>query len=373
MRTFEQYIRESYDFRLGGKKRRGFEGCSFSQLEVGDKFYFKYFDDGEWKGERELIVEAISQAKTTGKKPGSISFSKVDDVNAERYTLLLSKEEFDSNAFSTNIELSSHKKRIYVWSTELLSEDDAYEIAYNAEMKESVDFRLGGSKDRGAANIQKTFGDLKMNDTVFMLTYDKMSDEIVDSTEYPCKIIKKGNKLFLNFEEGVFYLDDDIDKSVMYMTYTDKDLYLLAAYDIDTDDPDVIEMIDFYLDNVDESVDFRLGGKANKGDYLHKKFEELEPGDSIYVYELTSDGKRIRTNIFDYKKRRRSSDNSSSYFFMGEWRNEKLKMSKSILLSRDCYERSAFHSYKTMVWSTYEMTDEELAEFVNNKDNEINH
>ena len=46
-------------------------------------------------------------------------------------------------------------------------------------------------------------------------------------------------------------------------------------------------------------------------------------------------------------------------------------MSKSILLSKDCYERSAFYSYKTMVWSTYEMTDEELAEFVNNKDNEM--
>jgi len=283
MRTFEQYIRGSYDFRLGGKKRRGFKGCSFSQLEDGDKFYYKFFDDGEYKGKRELKVWDISPAKPTDEKSDavkSIRFSKVDGDPDIIYTLLLSKEEFDSNAFSTDIELSSNRKRIYVWSTELLSEDDAYEIAYNAEMKESVDFRLGGSKDRGASVTPKTFRDLKMDDTVFMLVYDKMSDEIVDSTEYPCKIIKKGSKLFLKFEEGVFYLDDDLDKSVMFMSYTDKDLYLLAAYDIDQDDPDVIEMIDFYLDNIDESVDFRLGGKANKGvqqfNYFPKDRDELD-------------------------------------------------------------------------------------------------
>ena len=152
MRTFEQYIRESYDFRLGGKKRRGFKDCSFSQLEDGDKFYYKFFDDGEYKGKRELKVWDISPAKPTDEKPDavkSIRFSKVDGDPDIIYTLQLSEEDLESNAFSTDIELSSNRKRIYVWSTELLSEDDAYEIAYNADMKESVDFRLGGKANKG--------------------------------------------------------------------------------------------------------------------------------------------------------------------------------------------------------------------------------
>ena len=45
MKTFEQYIRESVDFRLGGNQQKGFEQTnykSFAELKKGDKFYWFY-------------------------------------------------------------------------------------------------------------------------------------------------------------------------------------------------------------------------------------------------------------------------------------------------------------------------------------------
>jgi len=42
-----------------------------------------------------------------------------------------------------------------------------------------------------------------------------------------------------------------------------------------------------------EAVDFRLGGKANKGEEWHKTFEELEKGDHVYFY-------RFKNHELDY-------------------------------------------------------------------------
>jgi len=252
-------------------------------------------------------------------------------------------------------------------------------------VREAVDFRLGGSKNKG--NLVKTFRELEKGDEIYFYNVDLNKSECkkfkytFDHYGSPSWQSKNSTETYMFFSRtsGDTELDSigmskermacSIEVSIVASNY-----YKIFST-VDLTEEEVIEKVSNMTkrgkSEMYESVDFRLGGSKNKGDNLHKKFEELEPGDSIYVYELTPDGKRTRTNIFDYKKRRRYSNNSSSYFFIGEWRNEKLKMSKTILLSRDCYERSAFHSYKTMVWSTYEMTDEELAEFVNNKDNEM--
>ena len=56
MKTFEQYIREAVDFRLGGKQQKGFnqnaEGKNISELKEGDEIYFvaHYYDARAHKG-----------------------------------------------------------------------------------------------------------------------------------------------------------------------------------------------------------------------------------------------------------------------------------------------------------------------------------
>ena len=44
MKSFEQYIRESVDFRLGGKANKGSSQKTFNELEVGDTYYFWKFE-----------------------------------------------------------------------------------------------------------------------------------------------------------------------------------------------------------------------------------------------------------------------------------------------------------------------------------------
>lgn len=260
MRTFEQYLKEAYNFRLGGKANKGNLVKTFKELEKGDEIYFYNVD---------LNKSECKKFKYTFDHYGQHSWQSMSNTSIYMFF----------SRTSGDTELDS----------------------------------IGMTKERMSCSIEVS--NVASNYYKIFSTVDLTEEEVIEKVS---NMVKRG----------------------------EREMY--------------------------ESVDFRLGGKANKGDYWHKKFEELEPGDSIYFYKLTSNGNLIKKNIFDYKKRRRSSD-SDSVYFMGEWRNNKLKMSKSILLSRDCYERSAFHSFKTMVWSTYEMTDEELAEFVNNKDNEMRH
>ena len=48
MKTFEQYIREAVDFRLGGKSKRGFEDNyrPMRTVKKGDTFYYWYINIG---------------------------------------------------------------------------------------------------------------------------------------------------------------------------------------------------------------------------------------------------------------------------------------------------------------------------------------
>ncbi len=45
MKTFDQYIRETVDFRLGGSANKGDNLNRFDDLEPGDKFYMYEFDN----------------------------------------------------------------------------------------------------------------------------------------------------------------------------------------------------------------------------------------------------------------------------------------------------------------------------------------
>ena len=45
MKSFEQYISESYSFRLGGSQKKGFNQAKvLNQLEEGDVFYYAMYD-----------------------------------------------------------------------------------------------------------------------------------------------------------------------------------------------------------------------------------------------------------------------------------------------------------------------------------------
>ena len=115
MRTFEQYIDEAYNFRLGGSQQKGFnqeESKTFEELEDGDVLYVY---GSNWPAPRR-----VSALKTEKGKYGSIWLRfKMDDsrirvelkydTRKERYKM---KPEYEGNVryvgytvYSTDLEL----------------------------------------------------------------------------------------------------------------------------------------------------------------------------------------------------------------------------------------------------------------------------
>lgn len=63
MKSFSEYIRESVDFRLGGKRQNGFEqnnAKSFAELKKGDVFYL-WTDTGPESCECTLIADPFPE------------------------------------------------------------------------------------------------------------------------------------------------------------------------------------------------------------------------------------------------------------------------------------------------------------------------
>ena len=69
MKSFEQYIKESYSFRLGGSQRKGFdqtEKKSFEELKPGDVFYaivLKNLEYDRWWEDTKHVLKERKEVK----------------------------------------------------------------------------------------------------------------------------------------------------------------------------------------------------------------------------------------------------------------------------------------------------------------------
>jgi len=75
LKTFEQYIREAVDFRLGGKLRKGIDseiGKSFGELKIKDKVWYYKF-------------EGLDPKKVVASGDGEITGIEVDEVKGKKY------------------------------------------------------------------------------------------------------------------------------------------------------------------------------------------------------------------------------------------------------------------------------------------------
>jgi len=177
MKSFEEYIREAVYFRLGGKGDKGEDLYkTFRELEEGDKIYLYKFHDFNIKS-MSSYVYMFDSLSIKDADYDLIRGRLKTSANAQNINIL--KSDVDKEYFVCFFEYKIRRwKHIssYVYSTHEMTEEEVLEVANKAwEMKdksfkqyieESVDFRLGGSKNKGAAD--KTFDELEAGDTYYI-------------------------------------------------------------------------------------------------------------------------------------------------------------------------------------------------------------
>ena len=118
MKTFEQYIKETADFRLGGSQRRGFNQKgfkTFDKLEEGDKFYVWVSND-----EKEVLEMTFSSTYDDSSDQNHITLETSEDepflINRDDFESSVSYGELKGNNWcvaTTFDELQETVKRMY--------------------------------------------------------------------------------------------------------------------------------------------------------------------------------------------------------------------------------------------------------------------
>lgn len=178
-------------------------------------------------------------------------------------------------------------------------------LNFEQYLKEAVDFRLGGSQQKGLQKTLKTFAELEEGDTFYAASIE-FFDEDLDFI-YTVKHIeeeKYANQICINIEtadthswtfpkkyvndSSITWIDTEIDATtIVVSTDLDEFLYLLRKNGVKEN---VIDACKRKAEmDLKEAVDFRLGGKANKGFDQHTPIRDLKYGDIIYFYTAYSD------------------------------------------------------------------------------------
>lgn len=121
---------------------------------------------------------------------------------------------------------------------------------------------------------------------------------------------------------------------------------------------------------IEETVDFRLGGSANKGvkEYIGKTFRELEIGDVVYIWRVEP-GNHVKKMIFNIRK------NFNNGNFEGNFGGTTMK--STLELGEECLDFSLFGKRWSnggcTVWALYEMTEGEIIDYINSDDESISY
>jgi len=118
MKTFEQYIKETADFRLGGSQKKGFNKNkfkTFDKLEEGDKFYVWVSND-----EKEVLEMTFSLTYDDPNVKNYITLETSEDepflINRDDFESSFSYGELKGNNWcvaTTFDELQETVKRMY--------------------------------------------------------------------------------------------------------------------------------------------------------------------------------------------------------------------------------------------------------------------
>jgi len=182
MRTFEQYIREAVDFRLGGSAKKGDDIKRFADLEEGDKFY-RYSVNVEYYSyskKRDVVKVEGPEERTVfdvEKRQGYNTIKYEKDVTS---FINISDKDLESN-FSAQFG-GTHARWANFYATYEMPNEEVKEICENIlrekkKLRESVDFRLGGSQNK---DERATFEDLDINDKVYLYIFTCNSKEAMN-------------------------------------------------------------------------------------------------------------------------------------------------------------------------------------------------
>jgi len=246
MRTFEQYIREAVDFRLGGKDGKGEAALkSFRDLERDDIIYYWYISLQKnavvMHEERHFVGFATNNKviKTWVDRNGKIVPMYCDvpaDIKDKDFTA------FIASYSSGNVHLFSTKK---------LSDEEAVEtvLKYKKSIEsdlltfvicESADFRLGGSANKGKA-ASKNFGELENGDSIYYWEYKNDGKLVIKSCceIYSIEQRSAGRELFIKDEKTercIFITERGYDYQMhCWDNLPSTEYYAVTTYDEDND------------------------------------------------------------------------------------------------------------------------------------------
>jgi len=295
MRTFEQYIEESVDFRLGGSKNKGAVDKTFGELKDGDVFYRYSIDISSrrfTKNPCKCIFECID-----GNKMRYFFDDRKSDI--ARFTMFVDK---DKSMASHTYGVSAGHGLYYVYST--IEYDEATIIEkieelskkadkdVNVYVYESVDFRLGGKNNVDSGSF--AFSHLRLGDDVYCVNVDTRNWKVIEREQGVFEGSKEMyERMFVYFrvnkrtcscpvlKEEYEISSVHIEPSLIY----DNGAKIYSTYYVEDDE--AIELAKEWKNDLKESVDFRLGGRNKKGfnQTKYKSFRDLEKGDIIYEFD----------------------------------------------------------------------------------------
>ena len=305
MKSFSEYIKESYNFRLGGSQKKGYGQAkekTFAELEDGDKLY-------SWSSMATNIdfyqIGKISKIKHSSYAPSKMNFyvrSYGNDTiwvsfdDSKQMNTLYKTDDSESLCIATSFEeLQKRVKEIFNFNIE---EKNAKVFETEQNVEEAYNFRLGGSQKKGFNQV-KTFGELEegdnfywwssLNKTPKKYTFKSLKvkkDSIDDKTT---TIITRVNNNRHSGGSECTIMGDVTDMTII--TYqnkygtnwcaatSEKEFInkLSDKYGVKITPKDIVEQLA-------EAYNFRLGGSKKKGFDQAKTFGSLEVGDKFYVY-----------------------------------------------------------------------------------------
>ena len=223
MKSFNEYIEESYNFRLGGSQQKGFEQNkplkTFAELEEGDKMYYARIFQNKLDG-----ADAYNVIET--KKETDV----LKIIYASGWAREIPIDKANDSVYVYDFVNNSSKYVVATNEVEFLEKIEELSGTKNAKIKdyttikEAYNFRLGGSQKKGFdQNKHKTFGDLEEGDFIYRFnplnrTAYKLKFISLDGPRENCFMINAVNSR--GFSKQFYFNAKSLDESVMISAKT---------------------------------------------------------------------------------------------------------------------------------------------------------
>ena len=195
--------------------------------------------------------------------------------------------------------------------------------SFEEYIREAVYFRLGGKGDKGE-DLYKTFRELEEGDKIYLykfhdfniksmssyvFMFDSLSIKDADYDLIRGRLKTSANAQISSNAQNINILKSNVDKEyfVCFFEYKIRrwkhvSSYVYSTYEMTEEE--VLEVTNkawkmkdkSFKQYIEESVDFRLGGKASKGEFV-KSFGELERGDLCYAWRIGKVGQYIHKDV----------------------------------------------------------------------------